>query len=75
MQKHPGKCYLKLQILGSGNLHAGAHGGSHGAGTDILALGSGGLGLQDGGHQGVEVVLDLLGAEGSLAQGLSLIHI
>ncbi len=49
--------------------YAGAHGGGNHAGTDILTLGSGGLCLDDGAHQGVEVLLQLLGAEGNLADG------
>ena len=36
---------------------------------DILALGSGGLRLDDGAHQCVEVLVELLGAEGHLADG------
>ena len=36
---------------------------------DILALGSGGLGLDDGAHESVEVLSELLGAEGNLADG------
>ena len=49
------------------DLHAGAHGGSHGAGLDVLTLGSGGLSADDGAQQGVEVLLQLLNAEGNLA--------
>ena len=49
------------------DLDARAHGGSHDAGADILALGSSRLGLDDRAHQSVEVVLQLLRAEGSLA--------
>ena len=36
-----------LQILGSVDLNAGAHGGDDDAGTDILALGSCGLSLHN----------------------------
>ena len=35
---------MKLQVLGSADLDTGAHGGSDGAGADILTLGSSGLG-------------------------------
>ena len=59
----------KLHQLGAVDLDAGAHGGGHGAGTDILALGSGGLGLDDGADQSVEVIVQLLGAKGNLADG------
>ena len=70
MLSHPGvSWYLTLQILGSGNLDAGAHGGGHGAGTDILTLGSGGLSLHNRGNQGIHVLGQLLGAEGNLADG------
>ena len=43
------KC--RLQVLGSADLDAGAHGGHNDAGADILTLGSGGLGKGHGhGH-------------------------
>ena len=42
-----------LENLVGVDLDADAHGGSHGAGTDILALGGGGLGLDDGADQGL----------------------
>ena len=46
----------RLDILGGVDLDAGAHGSGHGAGTDILALGSSGLSLDDGTHQGLHVL-------------------
>jgi len=49
--------------LGAVDLDAGAHGGGHGAASHILALGSGGLGLDNGAHQSVEVLGELLRAE------------
>ena len=55
--------------LGGVDLHAGAHGGADHAGADILALGRRGLGLHNGVHQGIEVLLKLLYAEGDLADG------
>ena len=48
----------KLQLLGGVHLHAGAHGGSGHAGLDILALGSGGLSLDDGADES-GIVLNL----------------
>ena len=42
--------HIKLQILGGGNLDAGARGGSDGAGTDILARCCGGLSLDRCGY-------------------------
>ena len=69
MLLHPGVYHISLQILGSGNLHAGAHGGNHGAGADILTLRGGGLRLHDGFQQRVHVLGQLLGAEGHLADG------
>ena len=51
------------------DLHAGAHGGGHGAGTDILALSSSGLRLHNCGNQSVHVLLQLLSTEGNLADG------
>ena len=69
MLSHPGVYHISLQILGCGNLHAGAHGGNHGAGADILTLRSGGLRLHDGLQQRVHVLGQLLGAEGHLADG------
>ena len=59
--------YHSLDKLSGVDLHAGAHGGADHAGADVLALGSGRLGLHNGVHQGVEVLLQLLGAERSLA--------
>ena len=59
----------RLDILGGVDLDTGAHGGGDGAGTDILALGSGGLGLDDSLDQGVHVLLQLLNAEGNLTDG------
>ena len=50
------------------DLYARAHGGSHHAGADILALGSGGLRLDDGAQQRVEVLRQLLCAKGDLAE-------
>ena len=50
---------IDLQILGGVDLHAGAHGGHDGAGLDILALGGGRLGLDDGAHESVEVLGEL----------------
>ena len=44
-----------LDILGGVDLDAGAHGGSDGAGTDILALCSSGLSLDNCSNQGVHV--------------------
>ena len=61
-----GKKSRKLQLC-SGNLDAGAHGGGQDAASDILTLGGGGLGLDDRTHQSAEVLAELLGAEGSLA--------
>ena len=43
--------------LGRVHTDAGAHGGSHGAGLDILTLCSGGLCLDDGAHQRVVIPL------------------
>ena len=60
--------YGKLQLGGS-NLDAGAHGGGQDAAADILTLCSGGLCLDDRADQGVEVLRQLFGAEGSLADG------
>ena len=55
--------------LGGSNLDAGAHGAGNGAASDILALCSGRLCLDDGAHESVEVLSELFGAEGSLADG------
>ena len=57
-----------LELRGA-HLDAGAHGGGGDAGLDILALGGGGLGLDDGAHDRVEVLGELLGTEGDLADG------
>ena len=50
-----------------------ADGGAHGAAqvqrADVGALRGGGLRLVDGVHQGLQVLLELLGAEGDLADG------
>ena len=59
---------LKL-ILRGADLDARTHGGGDHAAADILTLGSGGLSLDDGAHQSVEVLLELLGTEGDLADG------
>ena len=72
--KHPqafacGCCCIKLQILGSGDLDAGAHSGSDGAGTDILTLCSCGLSLNNSSDQSVHVLQQLLSTEGNLADG------
>ena len=56
----------KLQ-LGGCDLDARTHRGSDGAASDILTLCSGGLCLDDGAHQSVEVLNELFGAEGCLA--------
>ncbi len=42
-----GEFLYRLDILGGVDLDVGAHGGSDGAGTDILALGSCGLSLHN----------------------------
>ena len=52
-----------LELRGA-HLDAGAHGGGDDAGLNILALGGGGLGLDDGAHDRVEVLGELLGTEG-----------
>ena len=74
-----GKMLAVLQLLVGVHLDAGAHGGRGHAGLDILALGSGGLGLDDGTQQSGIVLIQLVRAEGNLADGavddLSLIHI
>jgi len=59
----------RLDILGGVDLDAGAHGGSDGAGTDILTLGSCGLSLHNSADQSVHVLLQLLGTEGDFADG------
>ena len=51
---------IRSHQLGAIDLNAGAHGGSHHAALDILALGGGGLGLDDRAHDGVEVLSQLL---------------
>ena len=56
----------KLQ-LGGCDLDARTHRGSDGAASDILTLCSGGLCLDDGAHQSIEVLNELFGAEGCLA--------
>ena len=58
-----------LHQLSGVDLDAGAHGGGDDAALHIGALGGGGLGLQNGAHEGVEVLAQLLGAEGDLADG------
>ena len=58
-----------LLVLAGGNLHAGAHGGGQDAASDILALSSGGLGLDNSVDQGLEVLGQLLSAERNLANG------
>jgi len=60
---------LILNHPGGADLDAGAHGRGGDAALHILALGGGGLGLDDGAHEGVEVVVQLLRAEGHLADG------
>ena len=50
-----------LQLLVGVHLHAGAHGGSGHAGLDILALGGGGLGLEDSAHEHGVVLEELVG--------------
>ena len=67
MRLHRGS--VLLAILAGVDLNTGAHGGNNHAGADILTLSSCGLSLQNGRHQSVEVLLDLLSAEGNLAQG------
>ena len=59
----------KLQLFVGVHLHAGTHGGSGHAGLDILALGSGGLGLDDSADEGGIVLKQLVSAEGHLADG------
>ena len=59
-----------LTDSGRVDLDAGAHGGSHDAGLDILALRSGRLRLDDGAEQGVEVLAQLFDAEGGFAGDL-----
>jgi hypothetical protein len=49
--------------------HAGAHGGSHGNGLNILTLQCSRLCLDDGVQQSVEVLQQLLLPKGSLADG------
>ena len=63
------KRICQLQVLSSADLDTGAHGGSDGAGTDILTLCSSGLSLHDSLNQGVHVLSQLLGAERHLAEG------
>ena len=60
---------VKKSILGGIDLDARAHGGGDDAGADILALGGGGLGLDDRADEGGHVLLQLLGAERHLAAG------
>ena len=64
-----GDLSYRLQILGSRDLYAGAHSGNHGAGTDILTLGSCGLSLNNSLDQSIHVLQQLLSAEGNLADG------
>ena len=56
MRSNPGVNRIKLQILGSSDLDAGAHGGSDGAGTDILTLCCSGLCLDNSLDQSVHVL-------------------
>ncbi len=51
------------------DLDTGAHGGSSGAGTDVLTLCSSGLSLVDSADESIIVLGQLLGAEGHLANG------
>src|SRR5699024_5674482 len=53
----------------AGNLDTRAHRGSHDNALDILALRRGGLRLDDGFHDRLQVLFELLSAEGSLADG------
>ena len=62
-----GKIPKLYAVLVGSNANAGTHGGGHNAAIDILALGSGRLCLDDRAHQRIEVLLQLLGAERSLA--------
>ena len=63
-----------LQLLVGVDLHAGAHGGGGDAAADILALGGGGLGLDDGADEGVVVLDQLVRAEADLADGARRIY-
>jgi len=67
--KFRNKCQEQKSEFSSADLDAGAHGGSNHAASDILTLGSGGLSLDNGAQQSLEVLLQLLGAEGNLADG------
>ena len=59
----------RIENLGGVDADAGAHGRSDDAGLDILTLGRSGLRLDNGLKQSVEVLAELLCAEGSLADG------
>ena len=48
---------------------ARAHGGSDGSALEVSALCSGGLSLCNGAHDGIQVAVQLLCTEGSLAHG------
>ena len=63
---------IRSHQLGAIDLNAGAHGGSHHAALDILALGGGGLGLDDGAQQSGIVLIQLVRAEGNLAEDASI---
>ena len=58
-----------VAVLGGSDLDTGAHGGSNGAGADILTLGSCGLSLHNSLDQSIHVLQQLLSAEGHLADG------
>ena len=60
--------FEKLE-LSSADLDARAHGGGDDAASDILTLSSSGLCLDNGAQQSLEVLLQLFGAEGNLADG------
>ena len=59
----------RVENLRGVDADAGAHGRSNDAGLDILTLGRSGLSLDYSVEQGVEVLTELLSAEGSLADG------
>src|SRR5699024_274425 len=59
----------KLQVTLAVQLNARAHGSSHNGALPILALGSSGFSLNDSVHNGVQVLSQLLGTEGSLTHG------
>ena len=64
-----GYCSKLVAVLGSVDLHAGAHSGNHSAGLHILTLCCSGLSLHNSTHQSVHVLSQLLSAEGNLADG------